>query len=251
MHNKWYWAFKNIFFGPALRLWNRPWSRGMDNIPATGPAILASTHQAVMDSFYFPLLCPRQIIFLAKAEYFTSPGLVGRVQKWFFSSVGQVPIERNAESASAGMLISAKRILGNGDLFGIYPEGTRSPDGRVYKGRTGMARVAMTTGEPVIPIGMIGSRDANPIGTWIPRPKRVGMLVGEPIDPIAWAREEGLDPESHEAARAFTDFVMHRLADMVGQPYVDVYASEVKESLAAGNGYPEGAEPSSPQSGVA
>ena len=90
MRNKWYWAFKHIFFGPALRVWNRPWSEGMERIPESGPAILASSHQAVMDSFYFPLLCPRQITFLAKSEYFTTPGFVGGLQKWFFSSVGQV-----------------------------------------------------------------------------------------------------------------------------------------------------------------
>ena len=152
MRNKWYWAFKNIFFGPALRVWNRPWTEGMDNIPAEGPAILVSNHQAVMDSFFFPLMCPRQITFLAKSEYFTTPGVVGRAQAWFFSSVGQVPVERDSDAAGDAMLKAAKKILDRGDLFGIYPEGTRSPDERIYKGRTGMARIAMATGKPVIPI---------------------------------------------------------------------------------------------------
>lgn len=111
MRNKWYWAFKNIFFGPALRVWNRPWTEGMDNIPAEGPAILVSNHQAVMDSFFFPLMCPRQITFLAKSEYFTTPGVVGRAQAWFFSSVGQVPVERDSDAAGDAMLKAAKKIL--------------------------------------------------------------------------------------------------------------------------------------------
>ena len=242
MRNKWYWAFKHIFFGPALRVWNRPWSEGMERIPETGPAILASSHQAVMDSFYFPLLCPRQITFLAKSEYFTTPGFVGGLQKWFFSSVGQVPIDRVDKNASDAMLTSAQRIMNRGDLFGIYPEGTRSPDGRIYKGRTGMARIALATGEKVIPVAMINSRKANPIGTWIPRPARVGVRVGEPIDPLAWAAERGFDPEEHDTAREFTDYVMKELAQLTGQPYVDVYASDVKASLQAGHGYPAGAE---------
>ncbi|MDO5031370.1 1-acyl-sn-glycerol-3-phosphate acyltransferase [Corynebacterium sp.] len=243
MKNKWYWAFKHIFFGPALRVWNRPWAEGMDNIPKEGPAILVSNHQAVMDSFYFPLMCPRQITFLAKSEYFTTPGLVGRMQNWFFSSVGQVPVERDNEAAGDAMLDTAKGILARGDLFGIYPEGTRSPDGRIYKGRTGMARIAFATGEKVIPIAMIGTRKANPIGSWIPRPVKVGMRLGTPIDPLAWARDRGLDPEDRATAREFTDYVMHTLSDLSGNPYVDFYASEVKASLNAGHGYPRGAEP--------
>ncbi|ERS58488.1 MULTISPECIES: lysophospholipid acyltransferase family protein [Corynebacterium] len=242
MKNKWYWAFKHIFFGPTLRVWNRPWSEGMEKIPAEGPAILASNHQAVMDSFFFPLLCPRQITFLAKAEYFTTPGLVGGMQKWFFSSVGQVPIERDHESASQAMLETARKIVGRDDLFGIYPEGTRSPDGRVYKGRTGMGRIAMETNQPVYPIAMINSRKANPIGSWIVRPAKVGVRVGDPIYPHDWAREHGMDPQEHETIRAFTDMVMKTLAELSGNPYVDVYAADVKESLKAGHGYPAGAE---------
>ncbi len=243
MKNRWYWAFKHVLFGPALRVWNRPWSEGMDNIPATGPAIVASNHQSVMDSFYFPLMCPRQIQFLAKAEYFTTPGLVGRVQKWFFTAVGQVPVHRTSESAGEDSLRAAKSILDAGGLFGIYPEGTRSPDGRVYRGKTGMAKIAFSTGCPVIPVAMIGSRDANPIGTWVPRPARVGVRVGKPIDPLEWARERGLDPEDFETLRAFTDEFMLSLARLAKQPYIDVYAADVKESLAAGRGYPAGAEP--------
>ena len=240
--NKWYWTFKHILFGPALRAWNRPWTEGMDNIPAKGPAIVASNHQAVMDSFYFPLMCPRQIVFLAKSEYFTAPGLVGKLQKWFFTAVGQVPIRRTSETAGEDMRASALEILKSGKLFGIYPEGTRSPDGRVYRGKTGMARVAMETGVPVVPVAMVDSRKANPIGTWMPRPHRVGVRVGKPIIATDWAKERGLDPAEHSTHRAFTDYFMKLLAEMAEQPYVDVYAADVKRSLAEGMGYPAGAE---------
>lgn len=243
MHNRWYSAFKYVFFGPFLRVWNRPVIEGLDNIPESGPAMLVSNHQAVMDSFYLPLLCPRQITFPAKSEYFTTPGLVGRMQAWFFSSVGQVPIDRNSKDAGEAVVRTAQSVFDRQDLFGIYPEGTRSPDGRIYRGHTGMARIAVRTGEAVIPIAMIGSRDANPIGSWIPRPVKVRIKVGEPIDARAWAAERGLSTESQETARAFTDHVMHELAELSGYPYVDEYAAVVKESLARGDGYPEGTAP--------
>lgn len=243
MNNKWYWTFKYILFGPFLRVYNRPEIEGLERIPSEGPAILASNHQAVMDSFYLPLLCPRQLTFPAKKEYFTTPGLVGSIQKWFFTSVGQVPLDRESGNAGDALQAAAEKVLDAGDLFGIYPEGTRSPDGRIYKGKTGMARVALSTGKPVIPVAMIGSRDANPIGTWVPRPRKVRIRIGDPIDPLAFAAERSLDPESHEAARALTDYVMRELADLVGVNYVDVYAADVKKSLEQGLGYPEGAQP--------
>lgn len=243
MRNRWYWLFKNVLFGPFLRVYNRPEIEHLERIPEHGPALLASNHQAVMDSFYLPLLCPRQITFPAKSEYFTTEGIVGKVQKWFFTAVGQVPIERNADDAYEQLLANAKKVFNRGDLFGIYPEGTRSPDGRLYKGRAGMARLALSTGEDIIPIAMIGSRDANPIGSWIPRPKKVRIRVGEPIDPKAYVASLDLDPDSYEAIRALTDHVMHILAELVGEPYVDVYATEVKASLDAGEGYPPGTEP--------
>lgn len=242
MNNKWYWFFKSILLGPALRVYNRPEIEGQEHIPAEGPALLVSNHQAVMDSFYLPLLCPRQITFPAKQEYFTTPGLVGSIQKWFFSSVGQIPLDRSSGDAAASLMKAARTVLDRGDLFGIYPEGTRSPDGRIYKGRTGMARIALETGVPIIPVAMIGTRNANPIGSWVPRPAKVKVVIGEPIDAAAVVAEAGLDPSTHEAARALTDHVMRVLCQLTGNDYVDMYATEVKKSLEQGHGYPPGAE---------
>lgn len=242
MQNKWYTFFKAIL-GPGLHLYNRPEITGADNIPSTGPVILASSHQAVMDSFYVPLMIPRQVTFPAKSEYFTAPGVVGRVQKFFFTAVGQIPVDRTSTDAGDATLKAARTVLDRGDVFGIYPEGTRSPDGRLYRGRTGMARIAMATGVPVVPVGMIGSRNANPIGTWVPRPAKVRINIGEAIAPHDWALAHDLDPESREVSRPFTDEVMKRLAELTGEPYVDMYASAVKDSLVAGDGYPEGTEP--------
>ena len=243
MEKTWYWLFKNVLIGPFLRVWNRPVIKGVEHIPAEGPALVASTHQSVMDSFFFPLMSPRRITFPAKSEYFTAPGLVGRIQKWFFTVIGQIPVDRGSASAGEATLAAARTVLGRGEVLAIYPEGTRSPDGRIYKGRTGMARIALATDVPIVPLAMIGSRRANPIGTWIPRPTKVYMKVGEPIDGRAYVESLGIDPDSRAAARPLTDHVMAILTDLAGQPYVDMYASEVKESLAAGKGYPRGTEP--------
>ncbi|SDR86687.1 lysophospholipid acyltransferase family protein [Corynebacterium timonense] len=242
MTNKWYVFFKATL-GPPLLLWNRPTITGSENIPRSGPAIVVSNHQAVMDSFYLPLMVWRQLTFPAKKEYFTSPGLGGRIQRFFFSSVGQIPIDRSDSGAGETLVSAAKGVLDEGKLFGIYPEGTRSPDGRIYKGKTGMARIAMETGVPVLPAAMIGTRNANPIGTLIPRPRKVRMAIGDAIDPHEWARENGFDPGSRDVMRPFTDYVMRQLAELSGYEYVDMYAADVKRSLEAGHGYPAGAEP--------
>lgn len=243
MRNKWYSIFKHVLIGPFLRVWNRPEIEGLEHIPAEGPVIMASSHQSVMDSFYFPLMCPRQMVFPAKKEYFTAPGVVGAIQRWFFIAVNQIPIDRTAENAGESLMAAGRKVLGEGSMLGIYPEGTRSPDGRVYRGRTGAARVALDTGAKVVPVGMIGSRDANPIGTWIPRPKKVRMKVGEIIDPVAYVRSQGLEPDDRQSPRVLTDHITAVLAELVGTEYVDVYASEVKKSLEAGKGYPRGTEP--------
>lgn len=242
MASKWY-TFYRYTIGTALHIINRVEAKGLENVPVSGQAILASNHLSVMDSFYLPLMMKRELVFPAKSEYFTTPGMIGRLQKFFFSSVGQIPVDRNAAGAGDETLKAARSVLDQGEVFGIYPEGTRSPDGRLFRGRTGMARIAMATGAPVVPVAMLGSREANPVGSWILRPVKVRIKLGKAIDPHQWARDNGFDPGSREAIRPFTDHVMQILADLGGQPYVDMYASVVKRALAEGKGYPEDAEP--------
>ncbi|AWB84369.1 lysophospholipid acyltransferase family protein [Corynebacterium liangguodongii] len=244
MH-KWYEVYRATL-GVFLLVWNRPTIHGRRNIPRNGAAILASNHQAVLDSFFLPLMLWRHLTFPAKKEYFTSPGIGGRLQKFFFTSVGQIPVDRSSAGAADDLQRAAKEVFDDGRLLGIYPEGTRSPDGRLYKGKTGMARLAMTNNVDVIPVAMINTRKANPIGTFFPRPRHVSMRIGEPINPHAWAREHGFDPDSREVMRPFTDYVMHRIQELSGYPYVDAYAADVKRSLEAGLGYPEGTEPTEP-----
>lgn len=240
MRNRTYWWLKHVFIGPWLWIYNRPFTRGLDKPPADGPVIFASNHLAVMDSFYFPLVNKRQLTFLAKKEYFTTPGVVGAIQRWFFSSVGQVPIDRADKGSQEAALQTALRVLEKGDALGMYPEGTRSPDGRLYRGKTGMARIALESGVKVYPVAMIDTDKVNPIGSWIPRPYRCGVIVGDPIDPAEF-KDAGDD---YQQARALTDRVMEELAKLSGQEYVkDFYAADVKNSLAAGQGYPEGSAP--------
>ncbi|MGW0175769.1 lysophospholipid acyltransferase family protein [Rhodococcus sp. NPDC003322] len=224
----WYWLFKYILLGPILFALGRPRIEGAHNLPVHGPVILASNHQAVMDSFYLPLRAPRRITFLAKSEYFTGPGLKGRFQKWFFTAVGQVPIDRTGADAAADALAAGLRVLGDGKLLGIYPEGTRSPDGRLYKGKTGMARMALAAGVPVIPVAMIGTDKLNPIGSRWPRPAKIVIRIGEPID---FSRFSGM-AGNRFVERAVTDEVMYKLMQLSGQEYVDVYAASLKSGVA-------------------
>lgn len=239
VNNPWYKFFKYVLIGPFLRVWNRPIYKGGEKVPDEGPAIMASNHLAVMDSFFFPLVARRQMTFLAKMEYFTTPGLVGRIQKFFFANTGQVPIDRKSGDAAQDALDAAVKVLDRGDVLGMYPEGTRSPDGRLYRGKTGLARVALQTGVKVYPVAMIGTNKANPIGTWVPRPKKVGVVIGDPLDPADY----GDRGDEYACARALTDDLMKALHSLSGQAYVDAYAADVKDSLAKGNGYPEGTEP--------
>ncbi len=221
----WYWLFKYILLGPPLALLARPKVEGLEHVPSSGPAILASNHLAVMDSFYLPLVVRRRITFLAKAEYFTGTGLKGWFSRWFFTAVGQVPIDRTNADAAQAALETAERLLGQGKLLGMYPEGTRSPDGRLYKGKTGLARLALRTGVPVIPVAMIGTDVVNPPGSKMLRPGRVTVRFGEPMD---FSRFEGL-AGNRFIERAVTDEVIYELMGLSGQEYVDVYAASVKK----------------------
>ncbi len=222
----WYWLFKFVLVGPALRLLGRPKIEGLENIPTSGPAILASNHLAVVDSLYLALMVPRRLTFLAKSEYFTGRGLKGLFNKFFYTAAGQVPIDRSGGKASEGALVSARRVLEEGKILGLYPEGTRSPDGRLFKGKTGIARIALETGAPVIPVAMVGTDVMNPIGSKAYRPTKIVVRVGEPME---FSRYEGLGG-SRFIERAITDEIMYALMKLSGQEYVDIYAASLKDS---------------------
>ncbi len=223
-----YWILKRVILGPILFLLFRPKITGKKYLPKEGAAILASNHMSFSDSIFLPLAVPRRITFLAKSEYFTGRGLKGWLVKKFFQGVGQVPIDRSGGRAAVAAVNTAIKILKSGDLLGIYPEGTRSPDGKLYRGRTGMARIAIEAGVPIIPVAMIGTYDIQPTGQVLPRIKRVGIAFGEPIDMSQFAGREK-DPA---VLREATNLVMDALKILGGQEYVDIYATQAKEILA-------------------
>lgn len=224
-----YWLLKSVFLGPVLRLIFRPWTEGAQHVPAHGPAILASNHLSFSDSIFLPMALPRRITFPAKAEYFTGTGLKGRLTRAFFRGTGQIPIDRSGGSASASAIDAGVEVLRRGELFGIYPEGTRSPDGRLYKGKTGVARMALQARCPVIPVAMIDTDKAQPTGQVIPNIHRVGVRFGAPLD---FSRFYGMDSD-RVVLRAVTDELMSELARLSGQEYVDEYAAGRKAAALA------------------
>lgn len=239
-----YWSMKEVVAGPALRAMFRPWVRGLENVPEDGPAILASNHLAVIDSFVLPLVLDRKIQFIAKAEYFTGTGVKGRLKAGFFRGVGSIPVDRGGGKAGEAALRTGLQVLRDGGLFGIYPEGTRSPDGRLYRGKTGVARLALESGAPVVPVAMIGTNVAQPIGRVIPTPMRLGVVIGEPLD---FSRYAGMENDRF-ILRSVTDEIMYALMSLSGQEYVDIYAATAKARLAAGgrDGAPAPAGPPAP-----
>ncbi|MGN7781927.1 lysophospholipid acyltransferase family protein [Mycolicibacterium sp. 22603] len=225
----WFWFYKYILMGPLLSFLGRPKVQGLEYVPDSGAVILASNHLAVADSFYLPLVVKRRITFLAKAEYFTGTGLKGKLTKFFYSSTNQVPIDRTDADSAQAALTTAQRILGEGKLLGMYPEGTRSPDGRLYKGKTGLARVALESGIPVIPVAMVGTNVVNPPGSKMWHFGRVEVRFGKPMD---FSRFEGL-AGNRFIERAVIDEVMYELMRLGGQEYVDLYAADVKTQAEA------------------
>lgn len=225
-----YWVMKHVLVGPVLRLAYRPWIRGAENVPENGPAILASNHLAVIDSFILPLLLPRQVKFLGKSDYFTGSGLKGRLVAGFMRGVGTIPVDRSGGKASEAALRTGLRVLAEGDLFGIYPEGTRSPDGRLYRAKTGVARMALESGAPVIPVAMVGTNIAQPVGRVVPKFMPLGAIVGEPLD---FSRYKGME-EDRFVLRAVADEIQYAILRLSGQEYVDMYAATAKARLAAG-----------------
>jgi 1-acyl-sn-glycerol-3-phosphate acyltransferase len=224
-----YWLMKYVLVGPWLRLIFRPWVQGMDHIPDDGPVILASNHLSFSDSIFLPLMVSRRITFLAKSDYFNGRGIKGRLTAWFFHESGQVPVDRAGGRAGEAALNAGLRILGKGEVLCVYPEGTRSPDGRLYRGKTGVARMALEAGVPVIPIAMIDTDRVQPPGKVIPRIGRVGIRIGQPLD---FSRYEGMEGDRF-ILRSVTDEIMYELMELAGQEYVDVYAARAKE-VAAG-----------------
>ena len=220
-----YWFLKWIAIGPLLRIIFRPVVEGAENVPAEGPAILASNHLSYADWLFMPLTLPRRVTFVAKAEYFTSPGIKGWFQKKFFSGAGQVPIDRSGANAAEGALSSARKILTDGDLFGIYPEGTRSHDGRLYRGKTGVARLALETKVPVIPVAVLGTDVVAPPGKKFGTFTRPGVRFGKPLD---FSRYEGMENDRY-ILRSITDEIMYEIMRLSGQEYVDKYAGKAKE----------------------
>ena len=223
-----YFILKTFVLGPLLRVLFRPWVRGMENIPATGPVILASNHLSFSDSIFLPLQSRRPVVFLAKSEYFTGKGIKGALTRWFFKATGQLPIDRSGGKASGASLNTGLKVLSQGQVLGIYPEGTRSPDGRLYRGRTGIARMVLESKVPVIPVAMIDTEKVQPIGKRLPRIRRIGIVVGTPLD---FSRFDGMEGD-RIVLRAVTDEIMYELRLLSGQEYVDAYASSVKEKRA-------------------
>lgn len=223
-----YWILKHIVVGPAVRVVFRPWVEGRDNVPATGGAILASNHLSFSDSIFLPLMVERRVTFPAKQEYFTGRGVKGWLTRQFFTATGQIPIDRSGGKASLVALEKGLEVLRRGELFGIYPEGTRSPDGRLYRGKTGMARLAVAADVPIVPCAMIDTDKAQPTGQRIPNVVQVGVRIGRPMHYPQYAGQT----ENHEALREITDDVMRELQRLSGQDYVDDYASNVKKRLA-------------------
>ncbi len=224
-----YWVLKTVVLGPILKLLFRPWVEGEENIPEDGAAIFASNHLSFSDSIFLPLVVSRRMTFLAKSDYFTGRGLKGRLTAAFFKGVGQLPVDRSGGRAGEAALRSGLKVLRRGELLGIYPEGTRSPDGRLYRGRTGVARMALEGGVKVLPVAMIGTDKAQPTGTKIPKLIRIGVKIGKPLD---FSRYEGMEDDRF-VLRSITDEIMYELMLLSGQEYVDMYATSMKDRILA------------------
>ncbi|MFJ8808410.1 lysophospholipid acyltransferase family protein [Streptomyces sp. NPDC102490] len=219
-----YYVLKYVLLGPLLRVAFRPRIEGLDQVPDAGAAIIAGNHLSFSDHFLMPAVLKRRITFLAKAEYFTGPGLKGRLTAFFFRSAGQIPVDRSGKEAGQAAIREGLGVLAKGELLGIYPEGTRSHDGRLYKGKVGVAVMALRAGVPVVPCAMIGTFEAQPPGRKIPKLHPVVIRFGEPLD---FSRYAGMEGEK-AVLRAVTDEIIYAILALSGQEYVDRYAADVK-----------------------
>ncbi len=211
---------KYVLLGPAMRAAFLPRVSGLRHVPRVGPVILAANHLAFLDSFVLPLIVPRRVHFLGKHEYFTGAGVKGRATATFFRGVGAIAVDRSGGRAALDALDTSAAVLERGGVFAIHPEGTRSPDGRLYRGRTGAARLAMRTGAPVVPVAILGTDRVQPRGRAVPKPGRIGLRIGPPMD--FRGRADGV-PRG-KAARQVTDEIMEAIQGLSGQEYVDDYA---------------------------
>jgi 1-acyl-sn-glycerol-3-phosphate acyltransferase len=222
-----YWTLKKIIVGPLVRTLYRPRVTGLENVPLDGPAIIAPNHLSFCDSVFLPLAAPRQVHYVAKEEYFTGKGVKGRLMAWFFTGVGAVPVDRSGGRASTAAIDTGMAELKKGRLFGIYPEGTRSPDGRLHRGRTGVAHLALASGAPVIPVGLVNTDKVQANGSlrWR-RPFRVRPEIHFGT-PLTFERYEGMQRDRF-VLRAVTDEIVSAILDLSGQEYVDMYATKAK-----------------------
>lgn len=220
-----------VVIGPALHVMGRPKIVGLENIPPEGPAILASNHLSVIDSVYLPLMIGRPVVFPAKAEYFAARGPLGRLWAAYLRSTNQLQMDREGARAAQATLEAALDLLHAGELFGFYPEGTRSPDGRLYRGRSGIGYLALNSGAPVIPVAMMGTRKMLPPGAPLPRPTRIEIRIGKRME---FAHLAGEPPA--RARRTVADEVMRAIGELSGQEYVHLYASDVKARLSGEDG---------------
>ena len=224
-----YWLLKYVLLGPWLRLLFRPQVEGLEHVPRRGAAILASNHLSFCDSIFLPLVVPRRVTFVAKQEYFTEKGFKGALKRIFFTGTGTIPVDRSGGQAARAAIDTGLRVLRSGGLFGIYPEGTRSPDGRLYRGKTGVARLALESGVPVVPVAMLNADEIQPIGAVVPKIRRVRIRFGPPLSIAHHAGRTG----ERFVERAITDELMYELMQLTGREYVDVYAAKVKDALTA------------------
>jgi 1-acyl-sn-glycerol-3-phosphate acyltransferase len=222
-----YGLFKHVLLGPGLKVVYRPWAEGLEHIPERGGAILASNHLSFADSIFLPLVMKRKLVFLGKAEYFSGTGVKGYAVRAFMEGVGTIPVHRGGGKASEAALRTGLQVLANGDLLGIYPEGTRSPDGRLFRGKTGVARLAVESGAPVLPVAMIDTNIAQPIGKRVPNRHQTGVMVGPPLDFSEYAGRQ----EDRDALREVTDTIMAAIQDLSGQEYVDRDAGQYKREM--------------------
>jgi len=202
----------------AKAIW-RPTVEGLDNLPAEGPVIVASNHLSFADSLVIPIVAPRKVTFLAKEQYFTGTGVKGAITRGWFTGIGMIPVDRDDTRAALASLDIALDVLSQGGAFGIYPEGTRSRDGRLYRGRTGVAHLALTSGAPVVPVGVTGTQDLQPVGSKLPRLAKVTVRFGEPLH----FRQQYDSVPLGRARREVTDQVMNAIQRLSGQPFAGVY----------------------------